>query len=59
MGIYNNKDVRYLYIYCQKCQYKGQIIDILDDESDVICPVCGQPAEQVNASVSDSCQNEL
>jgi ribosomal protein S27E len=59
MGIYDNEDVRYLHIHCNRCNYKGQIIIDWDNESNVLCPVCSEPVEQVSALDSDLCNDKL
>jgi DNA-directed RNA polymerase subunit RPC12/RpoP len=60
VGIYDgNEDMRYLSVYCQKCNFKGQIISGVCTWGGVICPSCGNPIEQVTALDANSCQDEL
>lgn len=58
MGIYDNEDMRYLSVHCQKCNFKGQIINGVCTGERVICPSCGNPIEQVTVLDTDSCQGE-
>lgn len=59
MGIYDKEDIKHLYLYCRKCKYRGQIIDVFPNASDIVCPSCGQKIEQVSILASDSCQDGL
>jgi transcription initiation factor IIE alpha subunit len=58
MGIYDDEDIRYLFIHCRKCHYKGQIIAAWNNVSSFICPVCSEPVEQVKALDVDSCNEK-
>lgn len=59
MGIYNNENARYLFIFCKNCQYKGEIIDVVSDLSKIVCPACGRQVEQARALDTDLCEDRL
>ena len=59
MGIYDQEDIKHLYLYCGKCHYRGQIIDVFPNVGGIVCPSCGQKIEQVSVLDSDSCQDGL